>query len=311
MYVGAGDRVLVEQPGYPGGLDIVADLGARGRAGAGPRRLGRPGLRGAGHRGPADRAAGGVPDPRLPEPDRRRAAGRAARGGRPGAGRGPHGGGDRRVAGRALARVRRRCQAVRDLRRRRAGRHRGLGQQGRSGAACGSAGCARTRSRSAGWPRCAPGSTCPARSWSSWPARTCCPSSTRSGPSARCQLRAQRRALVGALHRHLPEWAFEVPGGRPGALVRAARAGVGGARRGRRRPGRPDHARGRGSPPTATLESWLRLPYTRPGDELTVAVELLAQAWAALRSPSGGAARWTPTRRTSSETPVRGVPHRR
>jgi DNA-binding transcriptional MocR family regulator len=29
MYVGAGDRVLVEQPGYPGGLDIVADLNAR------------------------------------------------------------------------------------------------------------------------------------------------------------------------------------------------------------------------------------------------------------------------------------------
>jgi DNA-binding transcriptional MocR family regulator len=36
-----------------------------------------------------------------------------------------------------------------------------------------------------------------------------------------------------------------------------------------------------------TLESWIRLPFTRPVEELTQAVELLAQAWAAT---SGGLA---------------------
>ncbi len=31
-----------------------------------------------------------------------------------------------------------------------------------------------------------------------------------------------------------------------------------------------------------TLESWIRLPYTRPVEELAVAVDLLGQAWAAV-----------------------------
>jgi DNA-binding transcriptional MocR family regulator len=29
LFAGAGDRVLIEQPGYPNGLDVVSDLGAR------------------------------------------------------------------------------------------------------------------------------------------------------------------------------------------------------------------------------------------------------------------------------------------
>jgi hypothetical protein len=32
------------------------------------------------------------------------------------------------------------------------------------------------------------------------------------------------------------------------------------------------------------LESWLRLPFARPVEELTTAVELLAQAWSAVVS---------------------------
>jgi hypothetical protein len=100
------------------------------------------------------------------------------------------------------------------------------------------------------------------------------------------QLRAQRRALVSALHRYLPEWTFEVPGGGQvlwcelPAPVSGALAAAAADRGVRVTPGSRFAADG-------TLESWLRLPYTRPGDELTVAVELLAQAWAALRSTTG------------------------
>jgi DNA-binding transcriptional MocR family regulator len=104
------------------------------------------------------------------------------------------------------------------------------------------------------------------------------------------QLRAQRRSLVGALQRHLPDWRFEVPAGGQvlwcelPAPVSGALAAAAADRGVRITPGSRFAADG-------TLESWLRLPYTRPGDELTLAVELLAQAWAAIRSQSGGGTR--------------------
>ena len=145
LYVGAGDRVLVEQPGYPGGLDIVADLGARAVPVPVHDGLGRPGRRGPGDRGPADRSARGVPDPGLPEPDRRADAGRAA--GRSSRRRSPRAGRRRSSTSRWSS-----CRSNPTGCQRLSppgpapSRWSPWGRRARSsGAACGSAGCARTR----------------------------------------------------------------------------------------------------------------------------------------------------------------------
>ena len=67
---GPGDRVLTELPTYPGALDAMRASGARVVAGAdgARRRLAR--RHDAGDPAP-DRAAAGLPHPRLPQPDRR------------------------------------------------------------------------------------------------------------------------------------------------------------------------------------------------------------------------------------------------
>jgi DNA-binding transcriptional MocR family regulator len=100
------------------------------------------------------------------------------------------------------------------------------------------------------------------------------------------QLRTQRDALVGLLRRHLPAWRFAVPSGGqvlwcslPGPWA-AAVCDAAGERGLRVTPGSRFAADG-------TLESWLRLPYTRPVDELAHAVPLLADAWGQVVSAAG------------------------
>ena len=100
---GPGDRVLVEHPTYPNVLRRRGHPAAPGRfrcrwAPAAGRGLG-PGP--AHRRGARRRAAAGLPDPRLPEPDRRLARrGRARAAGRAGPPH-RHPAADRRDAGRA------------------------------------------------------------------------------------------------------------------------------------------------------------------------------------------------------------------
>ena len=98
------------------------------------------------------------------------------------------------------------------------------------------------------------------------------------------QLRERRDALAGLLREALPTWRFTVPAG--GQVLwcelptasSGALAAVVNDRGLRITPGSRFAADG-------TLESWVRLPYTRPVEELTRAVAVLAQGWAAL---SGG-----------------------
>jgi DNA-binding transcriptional MocR family regulator len=106
------------------------------------------------------------------------------------------------------------------------------------------------------------------------------------GADQRARLREQRDALAAALHETLPEWRFRLPagglslwcelpvGGRPGrgALALVAEA--------ERRdvvvsPGGVFAVDG-------GLDSFVRIPYTRPVDELRLAVDRLAEAWAAV-----------------------------
>jgi len=98
----------------------------------------------------------------------------------------------------------------------------------------------------------------------------------------RAGLRASREALVTALRTHLPGWRFAVPSGGlalwcelpeplSSALAGAAeRHGV-------------LLAPGAAFAPDGGLERFVRLPYTRSPDELGVAVERLAAAWADAR----------------------------
>jgi DNA-binding transcriptional MocR family regulator len=99
----------------------------------------------------------------------------------------------------------------------------------------------------------------------------------------RAELRGARDTLVRLLGDQLPTWRFsvpsggqvlwcELPSGSSTSLTSAA-----GDLAVRTTPGSRFAADG-------TLESWLRLPYTRTPDELAAAVPLLARAWAA----SGG-----------------------
>jgi DNA-binding transcriptional MocR family regulator len=93
------------------------------------------------------------------------------------------------------------------------------------------------------------------------------------------ELRGQRDALGALLAARLPSWRFAVPPGGQvlwcelSAPVSGALAVAAGERGLRITPGSRFAADG-------TLESWLRLPYTRPVEELDRAIHLLASAWA-------------------------------
>lgn len=103
----------------------------------------------------------------------------------------------------------------------------------------------------------------------------------------RDRLRAQRAALVDAVAIELPDWSFRLPSGglclwcelpRPVAtevVAAAARLGVIVA------PG-PVFATAGG------LNRFIRIPWTRPADELTTAVSRLADAWRSTLRNSGG-----------------------
>jgi DNA-binding transcriptional MocR family regulator len=106
----------------------------------------------------------------------------------------------------------------------------------------------------------------------------------------RARLREQRDRLAGAIRERLPEWAFRLPAGGlalwcelPGPLgtavaAEAERLGVIVA------PGPVFAAEG-------GLDHFVRIPWTRPADELEEAVARLATAWAAVRERRGDDAR--------------------
>ena len=99
----------------------------------------------------------------------------------------------------------------------------------------------------------------------------------------RARLRDQRDALLGALADRLPEWRFHRPTGglavwcelpQPRAsslVVEAERRGV-------------VVAAGRVFAVEGGLEHFVRIPWTRPAEELEVAVDRLADAWASVGS---------------------------
>ncbi|WP_034647997.1 PLP-dependent aminotransferase family protein [Cellulomonas sp. HZM] len=97
----------------------------------------------------------------------------------------------------------------------------------------------------------------------------------------RAELRARRDALVGLLRTSLPEWRVPVPAGGLcvwadlGAPVSSALAALG-VRHGVRVAPGPSFGVG------GSLEDRLRLPFSRPVDELRRAVDALASAWAVL-----------------------------
>jgi DNA-binding transcriptional MocR family regulator len=103
----------------------------------------------------------------------------------------------------------------------------------------------------------------------------------------RLRLREQRDALVAAVAEQLPEWTFEVPTGGlalwcrlPGAfgtalVTEAERRGVIIA------PGPVFAAEG-------GLDRFVRIPWTRPAEELVEAVRRVAAAWAAVREQPAG-----------------------
>ena len=103
----------------------------------------------------------------------------------------------------------------------------------------------------------------------------------------RDRLRTQRDALVDALRNRLPDWRFAVPTGGlalwcqlplPLATVLVAEA----ERHGVVISPGPVFA------PEGGLASWVRIPWTRPAEELIVAVDRIAEAWAAaVATPTG------------------------
>jgi DNA-binding transcriptional MocR family regulator len=105
-------------------------------------------------------------------------------------------------------------------------------------------------------------------------------------PERRDRLRAQRDALVDALRERLPQWHHRTPSGgltlwcelpvrdrSRGAVALVAE----GERRGVIVSPGPVFAVDGG------LDSFVRIPYSRPPEELRLAVDRLAEAWAALR----------------------------
>ena len=98
----------------------------------------------------------------------------------------------------------------------------------------------------------------------------------------RARLREQRDALVATVREHLPDWTFHVPTGGlalwcrlPGPHATAATAEA--ERRGVIVAPGPVFAVEGG------LDSYLRIPWTRPAEELVEAVRRLADAWSVVR----------------------------
>jgi DNA-binding transcriptional MocR family regulator len=110
----------------------------------------------------------------------------------------------------------------------------------------------------------------------------------------RARLREQRDALAAAVRDRLPDWRFRLPTGGlalwcqlPGPVASAVtreaeQHGVIVA------PGPVFAAEG-------GLDRFVRIPWTRPADELDAAVDVLARAWSTVRSRPGRSA-GTPTR---------------
>ncbi|MFC6288370.1 PLP-dependent aminotransferase family protein [Nocardioides sp. GCM10027113] len=107
------------------------------------------------------------------------------------------------------------------------------------------------------------------------------------------RLREQRDRLAAALRRHLPDWRFRLPGGGLALWCElpAARGTALAAEAERHgviiTPGPVFAAEG-------GLDRFVRVPWTRPAEELELAVERLAAAWSAVgdrRPPRGAAGR--------------------
>jgi DNA-binding transcriptional MocR family regulator len=105
----------------------------------------------------------------------------------------------------------------------------------------------------------------------------------------RVRLREQRSVLVDALGQRLPEWRFRVPAGGLSLWCELPDAGVGALaltseteRRGVVVSPGPVFAVGGG------LDSFVRIPYTRPAEELDDAVDRIADAWTAVTAGSAG-----------------------
>ena len=103
----------------------------------------------------------------------------------------------------------------------------------------------------------------------------------------RTRLRDQRDALALALRSRLPEWEFEVPAGGLALWCRLPRpVGTTVAFEAEARgvviaPGPVFAAEG-------GLASWVRVPFTRPAEELERAVDILAEAWSVAAGPGPG-----------------------
>ena len=273
------------RPGARGDADLPQRdrrAAARGRAsGAEP---GRPRWLGPRRRGcdPApDVAAARLPDPRLPEPHRppddRRAAGDVRRApasrahGRRGR-RGPPGAGARRAGDAAAVRVVR----TRDDHDRQ--RQQVLLGRPATGLDPGAA-------RPDGAPHPGPGQHRPRRSGARAAGPDAAARRRRRDPGGQPRRACveQRDALVGAVTEQLPEWSFHRPTGGlalwcqlPGAfgtalVTEAERRGVIIA------PGPVFAAEG-------GLDRFVRIPWTRPADELAEAVRRVADAWAIVQS---------------------------
>jgi len=118
----------------------------------------------------------------------------------------------------------------------------------------------------------------------------------------RARLREQRDALAAALRDVLPEWRFRLP---RGGLTLWCELPVAG-RAGRGAVALVTEAERLGvvvspGPVFAVdggLDSFVRIPYTRPSDELRLAVDRLAEAWAAVAEQEHGSAPAPGARRT-------------
>ncbi len=109
----------------------------------------------------------------------------------------------------------------------------------------------------------------------------------------RDRLRPQRDRLAAALAEQLPDWRFRLPSGGLALWCQLPRAlGTALADEAERHgviiaPGPVFAAEG-------GLDQFVRIPWTRPGDELEEAVRRIAAAWSVVREERGGARRTSP-----------------